>query len=265
MTPSEMSFANLLVTDKDGLRTIAVNRPKVLNALNSETIGELGRAFAAAQGDASVRAVILTGAGEKSFIAGADINELAKQTPIGGVETSRVGQKLSILVEHLGKPVCAAINGYAFGGGLELALACHMRTAAETAKMGLPEVGLGIIPGYGGTQRLPRLVGKGVALELILSGGRIDAKEAHRIGLVNRVYPADSLLSGTEELLREIMAKSPIAVKLALESVNSGLEMPLSEGLNLEANLFGLLPTTQDMKEGMTAFLEKRPPKFTGN
>lgn len=262
---STTAFANLLVSDKDGLRTIAVNRPKVLNALNSETVSEIGRAFSEARDDKSVRAVILTGAGEKSFIAGADINELAKQTPIGGVETSRLGQTVLNLIERLGKPVCAAINGYAFGGGLELALACHMRTAAETAKMGLPEVGLGIIPGYGGTQRLPRIVGKGIALELILSGGRIDAKEAHRIGLVNRVYPADSLLSGTEELLREIMSKSPIAVKLALEAVNSGLEMPLAEGLNLEANLFGLLPTTRDMKEGMTAFLEKRPAKFTGD
>ena len=261
---STTTYANVLVTDKDGLRTIAVNRPKVLNALNSETMHELGRAFTEARDERAVRAVILTGAGEKSFIAGADINELAKQSPIGGVETSRLGQTVLNLIEKLGKPVVAAINGYAFGGGLELALACHMRTAAETAKMGLPEVGLGIIPGYGGTQRLPRIVGKGIALELILSGGRIDAKEAHRIGLVNRVYPADSLMAGTEELLREIMAKSPIAVKLALEAVNSGLEMPLAEGLNLESNLFGLLPTTQDMKEGMTAFLEKRPAKFTG-
>ncbi len=259
-----MSYKNLLYDVKDGLATVTVNRPDKLNALNAETVDELRRVFEECRDAADVRAVILTGAGEKAFVAGADIGELAKQTPIVGVETSKKGQAVLSLIESLSKPVIAVINGFALGGGCEIALACTLRVASETAKIGLPEVGLGIIPGYGGTQRLARLVGLGRALELILTGDMIDAREAHRIGLVNRVFPPDSLRGGAEELARKIMSRAPVAVALAKQAAISGWDLPIAEGLNLEASLFGLCPTTEDMKEGMGAFLEKRKPTFKG-
>jgi enoyl-CoA hydratase len=259
-----MSYKNLLYDVKDGLATVTVNRPEKLNALDAQTVDEIRQAFEAVRDAADVRAAILTGAGEKAFIAGADIAELAKQTPISGVETSKRGQAVLSLIENMTKPVIAAINGYALGGGCEITLACTLRVASETAKLGLPEVSLGIIPGYGGTQRLARLVGLGRALELILTGDMIDAKEAHRIGLVNRVFPPDSLRAGTEELARKILSRAPVAVALAKQAALSGWDLPIAEGLNLEASLFGLCPTTEDMKEGMGAFLEKRKPAFRG-
>jgi enoyl-CoA hydratase len=258
------TYKNVLYDVKDGLATVTVNRPDKLNALNAETVDEIRRAFEAVRDAADVRAAILTGSGEKAFIAGADIAELAKQSPISGVETSRKGQAVMSLIENMTKPVIAAINGYALGGGCEIALACTLRVAAETAKIGLPEVSLGIIPGYGGTQRLARLVGLGRALELVLTGDMIDAKEAHRIGLVNRLFPADSLRAGAEELARKITSRAPIAVALAKQAALSGWDLPIAEGLALEASLFGLCPTTEDMKEGMGAFLEKRKPTFRG-
>ncbi|MGH2670830.1 MAG: enoyl-CoA hydratase-related protein, partial [bacterium] len=207
---------------------------------------------------------ILTGAGPKAFVAGADIGDLVKQGPFDGKARALKGQAVLRRLETCGKPVIAAINGFALGGGCELALACHLRVASENARFGQPEVKLGITPGYGGTQRLPRLVGKGVALELILTGEMIDAREAYRIGLVNKVVPAADLLPESEKLLRGILAQGPLAVRLALEAVDRGLEMTLEEGLLLEANHFGLLAATADMKEGLTAFLEKRPAKFAG-
>ncbi|MBI3846097.1 MAG: enoyl-CoA hydratase/isomerase family protein [Planctomycetes bacterium] len=258
------TFKNVLYDVKDGLATVTVNRPDKLNALNAETVDELRLVFETIRDASDVRAAVLTGTGEKAFIAGADIGELAKQTPIVGVETSRKGQAVLSLIESMGKPVIAAINGYALGGGCEIALAFTLRVASETAKIGLPEVSLGIIPGYGGTQRLGRLVGLGRALEMILTGDMIDAKEAHRIGLVNRVFPADSLRGGADELARKIMTRAPIAVALAKQSAISGWDLPIADGLALEAALFGLCPTTEDMKEGMGAFLEKRKPTFRG-
>jgi len=220
--------------------------------------------FQALHKDVEVRVVILTGSGEKAFVAGADINELAGQTPIEGKETSQFGQRVFNLIENLGKPVIAAINGFALGGGCELAMACTLRVAAETARLGQPEVKLGIIPGYAGSQRLPRLVGKCRALELILTGEPVTAHEAHRMGLVNQVVPAAELLAAAEKLAHKIIANAPLAIKLAMEAVNHGMEMPTAEGQFLEATLFGLCCTTTDRKEGTRAFLEKRPAKFTG-
>jgi enoyl-CoA hydratase len=259
-----MSFNNLQLETRDGVAVLTVNRPKVLNALNAETIAELDAAISQLAADSEVRAVVLTGAGEKAFVAGADINELARSTPVSGRETALRGQSVLGRLETMGKPVLAAINGFALGGGLELALACHLRLAVEEAKLGLPEVKLGIIPGYGGTQRLARLVGKGRALEWILSGEMMDAAEAHRIGLVNRVFPRAELLPGAEALLRKILANGPVAIRYALEAVTRGLEGTLEEGLALEASLFGLSCATEDMREGTGAFLEKRPAQFKG-
>ncbi|HKS83346.1 MAG TPA: enoyl-CoA hydratase-related protein [Candidatus Acidoferrales bacterium] len=257
-------FENLLYEVKDAIARITFNRPNVLNALNRKTMDELGAALDAARGDAAARVVILTGAGEKAFIAGADINELAQRTPVDGKEFSLYGQEIIHRLETLGKPSIAAINGFALGGGCELALACTMRIASRNAKIGQPEVKLGILPGYGGSQRLPRLCGKGVAHELILTGEMITAEEALRIGLVNRVVELAELLPTAEGIAKKIIANAPLAVKYAMEAVEHGMEMPQEEGLFLEATLFGLCCATDDMREGTRAFLEKRPAKFQG-
>jgi len=259
-----MSYQNLLVESRDGIAIVTINRPDKLNALSDRTVEELDAAFAAIAADPATRGVILTGAGEKAFVAGADIAELATQSPVEGKERSLRGQRVLDRIERLGKPVIAAVNGFALGGGCELAMACHVRIASENAKLGTPEVKLGIMCGYAGTQRLPRLVGKGRALQLILSGEMIDAAEAYRIGLVNKVVPAADLAAESEKLVRGILAMGPLAVRLSLEAVERGLDMSMEEGLLLEANHFGLLAATADMKEGLTAFLEKRAPKFSG-
>ncbi|HEX2834991.1 MAG TPA: enoyl-CoA hydratase-related protein [Thermoanaerobaculia bacterium] len=255
---------NVRSENKEGVLIITIDRPKVLNALNAQTVAEIGQAFDAARDDASVKCVILTGAGEKAFVAGADINELARMTPITGKAVAEKGQKIFRAIERFPKPVIAAVNGFALGGGCELALACHIRIASEKAQLGLPEVTLGIIPGYGGTQRMARLLGKGKALELILTGDRIGAAEAERIGLVNKVVPAEELMTVAEAMARTIAKRGPLAVRAAIEAVMSGSDMPFEEGQFLEATLFGLLASTTDMKEGMQAFLEKRAAEFTG-
>jgi enoyl-CoA hydratase len=259
-----MAYETLMVETRDGVAVVTVNRPDKLNALSDRTMEELDRAFAALAGDAAVRGVILTGAGETAFVAGADIAELATQTPVEGRERSIRGQRVLDRIENLGKPVVAAVNGFALGGGCELALACHVRVASEGARLGTPEVKLGIMCGYGWTQRLPRLVGKGRALEMLLTGEMVDAQEALRIGLVNRVVPKDKLLAEAEALLRKVLANGPVSLRFTLEAVNDGLEMPLDEAQRGEATLFGLICSTGDMKEGTKAFLEKRPPKFQG-
>jgi len=253
---------NVRTENRDGVLIVTVDRPKVLNALNAQTVNELRQAFEAAREDDAVRCVILTGGGEKAFVAGADIGELSLMTPITGKATAERGQRIFHSIERFPKPVIAAINGFALGGGCELALACHIRIASDKAQLGLPEVTLGIIPGYGGTQRMARLLGKGKALELILTGDRIGAEEAERIGLVNKVVPADQLMATAEEMGRKIMSRGPLAVRAAIEAVMSGSEMPFEEGQFLEATLFGLLASTDDMKEGMKAFLEKRTADF---
>jgi enoyl-CoA hydratase len=254
----------LLVETADRIRVLTVNRPDKLNALNAEVMAALDAAVEDARTDDSVGVVIITGAGEKSFIAGADIGELSKLSPVEGREHALKGQAVVGKLERLGKPVLAAINGYALGGGCELALACTIRIASENARFGQPEVKLGIIPGYGGSQRLARVVGEGRAMQLCLTAEQIDAAEAHRIGLVNRVVPAGQALPAAREMAKAILANGPVACRYVLEAVRRGLDMPLSEGLVFEATLFGLCAATADMKEGMTAFLEKRPPKFTG-
>lgn len=257
-------YSFLQIERKDRIGTVVVDRPDKLNALNDATVAEIGRAVGELAADASVGGIILTGAGEKAFVAGADIAELARMGPIDGVQVSRKGQDVFRAIETLAKPVIAAVNGFALGGGLELALACHLRLASDNARFGLPEVKLGIIPGYGGTVRLPRLVGRGRALEMILTGEMIDAAEAHRIGLVNRVYPRGELLDSAERLMHKILANGPVALKLALEAVDHSLNTTVDDGLVLESNLFGLLAATEDMREGMQAFLDKRAPKFRG-
>lgn len=259
-----MAFENLLYSVKDQIARITFNRPNVLNALNRKTMEELGEALNATSSDASVRVLVLTGAGEKAFIAGADINELAQRTPVDGKDFSLYGQEIIHRLETLGKPSIAAINGFALGGGCELALACTIRIAGRNAKLGQPEVKLGILPGYGGSQRLARLCGKGAAHELILTGEMITAEEALRIGLVNRVTEPAELLATAEAIARKIIANAPLAVKYAMEAVEHGMEMTLEEGLFLEATLFGLCCATEDMREGTRAFLEKRPARFQG-
>ena len=259
-----LSLETVLYEKKTGIAYITLNRPKVLNALNKRAIADLKAAFEDARDDSEVNGVILTGAGDKAFIAGADINEVATDTPVQAEEKTRRGQELMTLIENLGKPVIAAVNGFALGGGCEAALASTIRLAAETAKFGLPEVKLGIMPGYGGTQRLPRLVGKGVALQLILTGGMIGAQEAYRIGLVNEVVKPTELISRAEAILKQIAANAPLSVKYALHAVNNGVETSLSEGLLLEASLVAICTSTEDKKEGTSAFLEKRPAKFQG-
>src|SRR5450631_2729239 len=259
-----MTFENILLEKKNAIAYVTVNRPKVLNALNSATLEELRAAFTDIKNDASIRVVMFTGAGEKAFIAGADIGELGKQDPVAAKEYTHRGQSVLDLIENLGKPVIACINGFALGGGCEIAMACTMRLASETAKLGQPEVKLGIIPGYGGTQRLPRLVGKGVAMQLVLTGEMITAQEALRIGLVNEVVPAAELIPRAEAIAAKIIANAPLAVQYTMEAVNKGMEMPLAEGLYLEAVLFGAGCATEDKKEGTTAFLEKRAAQFKG-
>lgn len=259
-----MSYANLLYEKKDGFATITFNRPKVLNALNRATMEELDAVVSEARADSQVRALILTGAGDKAFVAGADINELAQMTPILGRETSLFGQSVFGKLENLEKPSIAAINGFALGGGCELALACTLRLASRSAKIGQPEVKLGILPGYGGSQRLARLCGKSVAHELCLTGEMISAEEAQRIGLVNHVYEPAELLPAAEAMAKKIAANAPLAVRFTMQAIERGSEMPQHEGLFLEATLFGLCCATADMREGTRAFLEKRPPKFRG-
>jgi enoyl-CoA hydratase len=259
-----MAYENLTVASRDGIAVVTVNRPDKLNALNARTVEELDAAFSSLGADPGVSGVILTGAGEKAFVAGADIAELRALGPREAHEVAGRGQRVFARIERLPKPVIAAVNGFALGGGCELALACHLRVASENARLGTPEVKLGLMCGYGGTQRLPRLVGRGRALEILLTGEMVDAAEALRIGLVNRVVPKDKLLAEAEGLLKKMLANGPVAVRYTLEAVASGLEMPLEEGQNLEAALFGVLCTTEDMKEGTSAFLEKRPAQFKG-
>jgi enoyl-CoA hydratase len=257
-----MELQNVLYEVKNKIAYVTINRPKVLNALNRQTIEELRDVFLDIRHKSDALAVILTGAGEKSFVAGADINELATQTPLEGKDTSRRGQHVLDLIEGLGKPVLAAINGFALGGGCELSMACHVRFASDNAKLGQPEVKLGLVAGYGGTQRLVRLVGLGRALELLLSGEQIPAQRACEMGLVNRVYPQADLLKESEAYLQKVIANGPMALRLTIEAAVRGSQMTLAEGLNLEATLFGLICTTEDMKEGTRAFLEKRPAAF---
>ena len=257
-------YENILVDAADGVATITSNRPKVLNALNGQTLDELRRAILAVRQDDGVRCVIITGSGEKSFIAGADINELAVQTPTGGREHARSGQHILDLIENLGKPVIAAINGFALGGGCELAMACTIRIAADTARLGQPEINLGIIPGYAGTQRLARLIGRGRALELLLTGDHVTAAEAHRLGLVNRVVAAADLMTEARQLATTLAAKAPVAARYIIDAVNKGLDMGFADAQLFEATLFGLVSSTEDMREGTRAFLEKRKAEFKG-
>ena len=259
-----LTLENVLYEKKEAIAYVTVNRPTVLNALDLPTWKDLQKAFESAQNDATVRGVILTGAGNKAFIAGADINELAHATALDAEQTSRFSQTVLDFIENLGKPVVAAVNGFALGGGCETAMACTIRIAVDTARFGQPEVALGLIPGGGGTQRLPRLVGKGRALQLILSGEMIGAQEAYRIGLVNEIVPAVDLITRAEAILKKIAANAPIAVRFALEAANKGVETSQSEGLLLEASYFGLCAATEDKKEGTSAFLEKRLPRFHG-
>jgi enoyl-CoA hydratase len=259
-----MAYENILYEKRDGIAFVTFNRPKVLNALNRKTIEELHRALLDARDDGAVRVLILTGAGEKAFVAGADINELAQQTPVNGKEFSLYGQSVFHLLETIGKPSICAINGFALGGGCELALSCSIRIASKNARLGQPEVKLGIIPGYGGSQRLARLCGKGVAHELCLTGEMISVEEAQRIGLVNRVHEPSELLPAAEAMAKKIIEKAPLAVKYCMEAIERGVEMPQEEGLFLEATLFGLCCATEDMREGTKAFLEKRAAQFKG-
>lgn len=264
MAPTAETIENVLYEKRDGIAYVTLDRPKVLNALNQATWESLHTVFEDVRDDASVRGVILTGAGDKAFIAGADIGELAHVTAVEAEESSSYGQAVLNIIENLGKPVIAAVNGYALGGGCEMAMACTIRVASDKAKFSQPEVTLGLIPGGGGTQRLPRLVGKGRALQLILSGEMIGAQEAHRIGLVNEVVAAADLITRAEEILKKIASNAPIAVKLALEATHKGMETSQSEGLSLEASYFGICAATEDKNEGTSAFLQKRAPKFQG-
>jgi enoyl-CoA hydratase len=257
-------FENLLITREGALALLTIDRPQVLNALNTDTLDELRRAVLELKHDAAVRCVILTGAGEKAFVAGADIRELATETPIDAKEHAARGQHVFDLIENMGKPVIAAINGFALGGGCELAMACTIRIAADTARLGQPEINLGLLPGFAGTQRLARLIGKGAALDLLLTGRQVSADEAFRLGLVNRVVPAAQLLDETRLLATELAAKAPVAMKYVIEAVNRGLEVSFDKAQFLEATLFGLVASTADMREGTRAFLEKRKPTFTG-
>jgi enoyl-CoA hydratase len=259
-----MAYENLLYEKRDGIGFITFNRPKVLNALNRKTMEELQDILTSARDDDSVRVLILTGAGEKSFVAGADIGELAVQTPVSGKETAAFGQGVLHLLETIGKPSIAAINGFALGGGCEVALACSMRLASKTARLGQPEVKLGIMTGYGGSQRLTRLCGKGLAYELCLTGEMISAEEALRIGLVNHIYEPEALMPAAQALAKKIAANAPLSIKFTMEAIERGIEMPLAEGQYIETTLFGVLAATEDMREGTRAFLEKRPAQFRG-
>lgn len=259
-----MSFRNLTLETRDGIAVLTVRRPEKRNALNRETMDEIGRAFAELASTSDAGGVIVTGAGEKAFVAGADISEIASQAAEGARAFALQGQQVFDAIERFPKPVIAAVNGYALGGGCELALACHVRVAAENAQLGTPEVKLGLMCGYGGTQRLTRLIGRGRALEMLLTGEPVDAAEALRIGLVNRVVPLSSLIAESEALLRRMLANGPLSLRYTLQAVSAGLEMPTTQAQEYEATLFGLLSTTEDMKEGTRAFLEKRPARFQG-
>ena len=259
-----MTFENLSCEQTGAVATVTVSRPAVLNALNAATIQELDDCLLSLRDDASVRAIVLTGEGERAFIAGADITELSQLTPTAARDVARRGQALCDRLERAPKPVIAAVNGFALGGGLELAMACTLRVAAETAKLGQPEVNLGLLPGYGGTQRLPRLVGPGRALEMLLTGEPVDASEAWRLGLVNRVVPAGRVRAEARELAGLLASKPPLATRYILDAVRSGMQMSLQDGCELEATLFGLVAATEDMREGTGAFLEKRRARFTG-
>jgi enoyl-CoA hydratase/carnithine racemase len=259
-----MSFDNLVVERHEATAIVTINRPKVLNALNTQTLDELRRAILDLKQDETVRAVIVTGAGEKAFVAGADINELARQTPTSGREHALAGQHVFDLIENMGKPVIAAINGYALGGGCELAMACTLRIAADSARLGQPEISLGLIPGYAGTQRLPRLVGTGKAMEMLLTGTPVTADEAQRIGLVNRVVAAADLLAEARKLAEQLSKNAPVAMRYIANAVNKGADMPFADACQYEATLFGLVASTDDMREGTAAFLEKRKPEFKG-
>lgn len=259
-----MAYETLLFEKRQGIAYVTVNRPQKSNALNRQVIDELDACFEAVGRDAELAAAILTGSGERAFVAGADIGELAALGPAEAKEKSARGQRMLDRIENLGKPVIAAVNGFALGGGCELAMACTLRVASENAVFGQPEVKLGLIPGYAGTQRLPRLVGKGRAMQIILTGETIDAREAYRVGLVNLVTSCSELMGAAEALARKIMANAPLAVKFAIEAVNRGLETTPDEGQTFETSLFGLCCSTADMKEGTSAFLEKRPAKFAG-
>jgi enoyl-CoA hydratase len=259
-----MTFETLLIERDGAVAIVTINRPAVLNALNVQTLDELRRVVLDLKQDDGVRAVIVTGAGEKAFVAGADINELAVQTPTGGREHALGGQHVLDLIENMGKPVIAAINGFALGGGCELAMACTLRLAADTARLGQPEIALGLLPGYAGTQRLPRLVGRGKAMEMMLTGTPIGADEAQRIGLVNRVVPAADLMAEARAWAAQLARSAPIAMRYIINAVNKGTEMPFAEACQYEATLFGLVASTDDMREGTKAFLEKRKPEFKG-
>src|SRR6201998_22475 len=259
-----MNFENILLEKKNSIAYVTVNRPKLLNALNMATMEELRAAVHDIKSDAAIRVVIFTGSGKKAFIAGADIGEWAKQDAVTGKEYTHRGQNVLNLIENLGKPVIACVNGFALGGGCEIAMACTLRLASESAKLGQPEATLGIIPGYGGTQRLPRLVGKGIAMQMVLAGEMISAQEAHRIGLVNEVTAPGELIPRAEALAQKIISNAPLAIQYAMEAVNHGLDLTLAEGLYLEATLFGVCCATQDKTEGTTAFLEKRAAAFKG-
>ncbi|HEX2329153.1 MAG TPA: enoyl-CoA hydratase-related protein [Candidatus Angelobacter sp.] len=259
-----MALENVKFEKKNKIAYVTIDRPKVLNALNMATMQELEQVFTDLAADTDARVVILTGGGEKAFVAGADINELAKNNPVEAKAYTHRGQAVLDLIENLGKPVIACINGFALGGGCEIAMACTMRLASENAKLGQPEVKLGIIPGYGGTQRLPRLVGKGLAMQMVLTGDMISAQEAHRIGLVNEVLPADKLMARAEEIAGKIIGMAPLAIQYCMEAVNQGTNMSLADGLFLEATLFSICCATEDKKEGTTAFLEKRAANFQG-
>lgn len=259
-----MSYENLLLDIQDGVAHLTINREAKLNALNAQTLTDLADAFDHCRENESVRVLVITGAGDKAFVAGADIKELSTMTPLSAKELAYRGQQVFARVEHMGKPTIAMINGFALGGGLELALACNLRTASTKAKLGLPEVSLGIIPGYGGTQRLSRVAGPGVAREWILTGDMFSAEEGHRVGIVNRLFAPDELREGTMKMVETILSRGPVALRFAIEAISRGSNMPQREGEILECDLFGLAASTSDMKEGMAAFLEKRKPEFQG-
>ena len=259
-----MSYANILLEVAGGVATLTVNRPDKLNALNAATLSEMEQAFEHCRTSESVRALVVTGAGDKAFVAGADIRELAQMNPLGAKELAYRGQQVLGRLEHMGKPTVAMINGFALGGGLELALACNLRTASTGARLGLPEVSLGIIPGYGGTQRLARVAGPAVAREWILTGDQFSAEEAHRVGVINRLFALPELRAGTMKLVETILSRGPVAVRFAIEAINRGSNIPQREGEILECDLFGLAASTEDMREGMAAFLEKRKANFKG-
>ena len=259
-----MGFENITLAVADGVGTVTINRPKVLNALNHQTLTELGQAFDQHAGNDEVRGVLITGSGDKAFVAGADINELAKMRALEAKDVAFFGQQVFKRLETMGKPSVAMINGFALGGGLELALACTLRTMSTKARVGLPEVSLGIIPGYGGTQRLARIAGPGVAREWVLTGDMFGAEEAHRVGVANRIFEPDELEAGTHKMLGTILTRGPVAVRLAMETIHRGMSCSQAEGEVIETDMFGLASTTEDMREGMAAFLEKRKPAFKG-